>query len=161
MVLSLTRVCATPPLPSAPPPPATLYRVVSTFALGGEVADYSDAATASMRATLAREVGVSVSAVSLSLAAGSVLVTSEIHLATEAAATEAARSLAEGMRAWLDQQRQRPYPLLTVTLPPGTQKSESLRRGRMFFSLFCLSLICNHQPNSPRTKKNSSLDFEG
>ena len=48
------------------------------------MADYSDAATASMRATLAREVGVSVSAVSLSLAAGSVLVTSEIHLATEA-----------------------------------------------------------------------------
>ena len=74
-----------------------MFKVTCSFALGGEVSDYDDVAQASIRKMLAKEAGVSVSAVTLSLSAGSVLVDSEITLASQADANASAEKLAAGV----------------------------------------------------------------
>ena len=74
-----------------------MFKVTSSFALGGEVSDYDDAAQASIRKMLANEAGVPVSAVTLSVSAGSVLVDSEITLASQAEANVSAEKLAAGV----------------------------------------------------------------
>ena len=98
-----------PPPPSAPPPPplpplvpgATLstFRVSTTFTLGGSVADFDETARASTRAVLATAAGVNASAVTLTVSAGSVVVTSEIIYESPAAATVSVSAMASGVLA--------------------------------------------------------------
>lgn len=89
-----------PPSPSPGlPPPApgvAIFAVTSTFALGGEVADYDEAAQTSIKTVLAAGANVSSSAVSLSLAGGSVVVSAQIFVASQAEADAAAASLLAG-----------------------------------------------------------------
>lgn len=74
-----------------------MFKVTSSFALGGDLSDYDDAAQTSIRRMLAKEADVPVSAVEISLGAGSVLVESEITLASQADADASAEKLAAGV----------------------------------------------------------------
>ena len=86
-----------PPAPPAPPP--SDFKVEVAFTLGGSVSDYGAAEQASIKAVLAAEAGVSTSDVILTITAGSVLVSAEIYVATQAAATTATSDLSTGVLA--------------------------------------------------------------
>ena len=73
--------------------------MTTTFTLGGEVADYDDAAQTSIKAAFAKEAGVSSSAVRLTLSAGSVVVTAEIFVESAEAAESTSAGLATGIMA--------------------------------------------------------------
>ena len=93
---------STPPptMPPAPPaPPPSDFKVEVAFTLGGSVSDYGAAEQASIKAVLAAEAGVSTSDVILTITAGSVLVSAEIYVATQAAATTATSDLSTGVLA--------------------------------------------------------------
>lgn len=82
------------------PPSATgvaAFKVTISFALGGSVEDYGAAAQESIKAVLAKGAKVSISAVKLTLTAGSVLVTAEISFASQAAADTGASALSTGV----------------------------------------------------------------
>ena len=99
----------TPPPPSPPPsptpglpPPApgvAIYKVTTEFMLSGSVSDYDSAAKTSIKTVLATEADVSTSAVSLTLAAGSVIVNADIFFATQAGADSASPRLWTGVLA--------------------------------------------------------------
>lgn len=71
--------------------------VVTEFALGGDVADYNEKAQMSMRKLFAKEAGVHVSAVTLTLTAGSVIATVEIQVASQADADAKSSALASSV----------------------------------------------------------------
>ena len=71
--------------------------MTTTFVLGGTVDDYDAMAQASIKAVLAAGAGVSTSMVTLTLTAGSVVVTAEIFVASAAAAETAANDLSTGV----------------------------------------------------------------
>ena len=86
-----------PPTPPSPAPGAEVFSVTTTFVLGGTVDDYDAMAQASIKAVLAAGAGVSTSMVTLTLTAGSVVVTAEIFVASAAAAETAANDLSTGV----------------------------------------------------------------
>ena len=67
--------------------------------LGGTIADFDAAAQVSIKTVLAKEAGVSMSAVTLMLTAGSVVVQADIVLSTAEGATFAASQLSAGVLA--------------------------------------------------------------
>ena len=67
--------------------------------LGGTINDFDAAVQVSIRTVLAKEAGVSMSAVTLTLTAGSVVVQADIVLATAEGATFAASQLSAGVLA--------------------------------------------------------------
>ena len=72
-------------------------QVTISFALGGSVEDYGAAAQESIKAVLAKGAKVSISAVKLTLTAGSVLVAAEISFASQAVADTGASALSTGV----------------------------------------------------------------
>ena len=95
-----------PPPPSPPPTPppspspgAIAHQVTTRFMLGGTITDFDAAAQVSIKTVLAKEADVSMSAVTLTLTAGSVVVQADIVLATAEGATFAASQLSAGVLA--------------------------------------------------------------
>ena len=88
--------CTPPPSPS---PGAIAHQVTTRFMLGGSVTDFDAAAQVSIKTVLAREADVSMSAVTLTLTVGSVIVQADIVLATAEGATFAASQLSAGVLA--------------------------------------------------------------
>ena len=88
-----------PPFPALPPPVAgaVSYKVTTSFTLTGSVADYAEAQQTSIIEVLAREARVSPAAVNLTITAGSVIVTAEINVASQAEADEKSTALASGV----------------------------------------------------------------
>ena len=89
---------APPPVPPVPPasPPAGFVVQVALSA-SGDVADYTPAVKESIAATFAEASGVDISAVSVEITAGSVVITIEIRAETEAAASSVQATLAVGV----------------------------------------------------------------
>ena len=88
-----------PPSPPSPSPGAIVHQVTTRFMLGGSVTDFDAAAQVSIKTVLAREADVSMSAVTLTLTVGSVIVQADIVLATAEGATFAASQLSAGVLA--------------------------------------------------------------
>ena len=95
-----------PPPPSPPPTPppspspgAIAHQVTTRFMLGGTITDFDAAAQVSIKTVLAKEADVSMSAVTLTLTAGSVIVQADIVLATAEGANFAASQLSAGVLA--------------------------------------------------------------
>ena len=86
-----------PPSDTAPSAPPPAHRVSGEFTLsGGSPSDYDQAARASIKGVLAEAAGVSADAVSLTLTAGSVVVSYEIIVADATAAATSRDSLVAG-----------------------------------------------------------------
>ena len=79
------------------PLPSTAFQVTTSFTLGGSVSDYDQEAWASIVAALAIAANVAHGAVSLSITAGSVVITAEIAVASVAVATTTAQQLSDGI----------------------------------------------------------------
>ena len=96
---------AAPPSPRAPPSPAMpppvvgapVFQITTIFSLSGSVLDYDQKAQGAIKAVLASEANVSTAAVVLSSTAGSVIVTSDIFVESQAAADQKATALASGV----------------------------------------------------------------
>ena len=84
-----------PPPPPSPPPPL----VTTTFSLGGSPSDYGTAEIDSIKQVLATAAGVAVSAVALTLTAGSVIVTATIEVDDASMAASTASALSTGILA--------------------------------------------------------------
>ena len=76
-----------------------MYQVVTTFTLGGDVADFAAPMQESCKATLADAAGVALSDVQLALAPGSVRCEATILVPTEDSARAVAKTLADGIMA--------------------------------------------------------------
>ena len=90
------------PVSSPLPPsqsPAVEATVTTSFVASGEPSDYSSTDRVSIRRMFANEMGVDVSAVTLTIAAASVLITAEITLPSTAAAMTAVSALNMGIMA--------------------------------------------------------------
>lgn len=89
------------PSPGLPPPSpgAGIFTVRSAFTLGGSVEDYGAAVRAAIVAAIAKGAGVSSSAVSLDVAAASVVVTAQIFVGSKAEADQRAAQLSSGIMA--------------------------------------------------------------
>ena len=71
--------------------------MTTSFTLGGTVADYGEAERMSIKRALATEAGVDTGAVALTLTAGSVIVSAEIYVASQADVDSTATTLSTGM----------------------------------------------------------------
>ena len=90
---------SSPPAPPSPAPGTDVFKVRSSFTLGGTVDEYDTKAQASIRIVLAHEADVHPTAVSLTLTPGSVVVDAEIFVASQAAADSTVDVLATGIMA--------------------------------------------------------------
>ena len=88
-----------PPSPAMPPPVvgAPVFRITTSFSLSGSVSDYDQKTQGAIKAVLASEANVSTAAVVLTITAGSVLVTSDIFVESQAAAEQKAAALVSGV----------------------------------------------------------------
>ena len=82
-----------------PSPGVATHKVTTEFVLSGAVADYDEQVKMSIKAVLAANAGVSTSAVTLTISAGSVVVSSDIFFATETGASVGASALSRGVLA--------------------------------------------------------------
>ena len=96
-----------PPAPSPPPPfpspPTEVETTVETsFTLSGDPSDYGTEEEDAIKTVLAEEAGVNISAVTLTITAGSVVITAEIVLPSSDDAATATTALSTGVLASAD-----------------------------------------------------------
>ena len=88
-----------PPPPASPSPPPSAVTVTTSFTAAGVVSDYPQSVQTSMAAVFAAEAGVPASAVTLSVASGSVVISVVIRVATPTQAALVSTGLETGLMA--------------------------------------------------------------